>query len=274
MPTSLNTGPCRRCGLVPMIGRSAADLLVAISCKQAGEHHGGGHRRGAPARELLVHVLARRRERLGADHAAGQRPAERSPPLAHVADLLGVRAGVEVRRILELLVGDRQLEAVAEDPELVLVELLRLVRDVAGLDAAAKGPALDGLGQHDRRRTPELRRGLVGGEHLPVVVAAAAEPQDVVVREVLDHPAQPRVGPEELLPDVRTGGHGVLLELPVHGVVHLLDQHAVDVPGEELVPFPAQITLITFSRRPGKASSSWMTFPLPRTARRGAAGCS
>ena len=84
-----------------------------------------------------------------------------------------------------------------------------------------------------------LDRGLVRGEDLAVVVPAAREPLQLVVGEVLDHLAQPRVGPEEVLADVRARLDRVLLELAVDGGVHLVDEHAVDVACEQLVPLPA-----------------------------------
>jgi hypothetical protein len=143
---------------------------------------------------------------------------------------------VVVRRVLELRVGDRQLDPVAEDLQLGLGQLLRLVGDVAGLDARPERPALDGLGEDHGRRALVLGRGLVRRVDLAVVVAAAAELREIVVGEVLDELAQPRVGPEEVLPDVAPAGDRVLLELAVERVVHLLDEDAVDVAGEELVP--------------------------------------
>ena len=51
--------------------------------------------------------------------------------------------------------------------------------------------------------------------------------------------AQPRVGPEEVLADVGAAGDRVLLPLAVERVVHLLDEHAVDVAREQLVPLAA-----------------------------------
>ena len=170
------------------------------------------------------------------DDAARDRARRAPTALLEVLDLLGVGSGVVVRRVLELGVGDRQLEAVAEDAQLVLGQLLGLVRDVAGLDARAQRPALDRLGQDDGRRALELGRGLVRGVHLAVVVAAATELGQVVVGQVLDELAQARVRTEEVLPDVRAAGHAELLELAVERVVHLLDEHAVDVAGEQLVP--------------------------------------
>src|SRR5690606_5512588 len=44
------------------------------------------------------------------------------------------------------------------------------------------------------------------------------------------------VGAEEVLADVGAGLDGVALELAVDGAVHLLDEHAVDVAGQQLVP--------------------------------------
>ena len=84
-----------------------------------------------------------------------------------------------------------------------------------------------------------LGRRLVRGVDLAVVVAAAAELREVVVGQVLDELAQPRVRPEEVLADVRPAGDRELLELAVERVVHLLDEDAVDVAREELVPLAA-----------------------------------
>jgi hypothetical protein len=166
----------------------------------------------------------------------GSGPPELAAALLEVLDLLGVRSGVVVRRVLQLAVRDRQLEPVAEDAQLVLRELLRLVGDVAGLDAGAERPALHRVGEDHRRGTLELRRRLVRRVDLAVVVAAAAQLGQVVVAQVVDELAQPRVRPEEVLPDVRTAGDAELLELAVERVVHLLDEHAVDVAGQQLVP--------------------------------------
>ena len=77
---------------------------------------------------------------------------------------------------------------------------------------------------------------LVGRVDLAVVVAAAGQRAQLVVGEVLDQATQPRVGPEEVLPDVVAALDRVLLELAVDGAVHLVDEHAVDVAGEQLVP--------------------------------------
>ena len=143
-----------------------------------------------------------------------------------------------VRGVLELLVRDRQLEPVAEDLQLGLGELLGLVGDVACLDARTEGPALDGLDEDRRGRAGVLDRGLVGGIDLAVVVATPAQLGQVVVGQMLDELAQARVGPEEVLADVGTAGDRVLLELAVERVVHLLDEDAVDVTGEQVVPLP------------------------------------
>ncbi len=67
-------------------------------------------------------------------------------------------------------------------------------------------------------------------------MTAAGQVAQVVVGEVLHHLLQPTVGTEEVLPDVGAALHRVLLELAVDGAVHLVEQHAVAVVGEQLVP--------------------------------------
>ena len=85
-------------------------------------------------------------------------------------------------------------------------------------------------------RAGVLDRGLVRGVDLAVVVAAAAQLGEVVVGQVLDELAQARIRPEEVLADVRAAGDRELLELAVERLVHLLDEHAVDVAGQQVVP--------------------------------------
>ena len=143
-----------------------------------------------------------------------------------------------VRRVLDLGIRDRQLDPVAEDLQLGLGQLLGLVGDVASLDTRSERPALDRLGQDHGGSALRLGRGLVGRVDLAIVVAAPAELGEIVVGEMLDELAEARIGPEEMLPDVGAAGDRELLELAVEGVVHLLDEHAVDIAGQELVPLP------------------------------------
>jgi len=123
-------------------------------------------------RELRVGLRDGGRQRPAPDDALRQLTAERPTPLQEIAHLLGIGARVVVRRLRELLVGDRELQPVAEDAQLGLGQLLGLVGDVATLDAGAERPALDRLGQDHGGRALELGGQLVGGVELPVVVAA------------------------------------------------------------------------------------------------------
>ena len=137
---------------------------------------------------------------------------------------------------MERGVGDGQLESISEDAQLGLGELLGLVGDIARLNARTKCPALGRLGQHNGRCAEVLGRGAVCGVDLAVVVAAAPEPGQVFVGEILGEPLEARVRAEEMLPNVGPARHRVLLELAVDGLVHLVDENTVDVPGEQVVP--------------------------------------
>jgi hypothetical protein len=171
---------------------------------------------------------------------------------------------------VDRLVGDLvvQVQPVAQRDELVLGHLLDLVRGVAALEALAERPALDGLGEDHRggARAQVLGGGLVGGVELAVVVAAAGQVAQVVVGQVRDDLAQARIGSEEVLTDVLARLHRVALELAVDGVVHLVEQHAVLVLGQQLVPLGAPDDLDDVPAGAAEhASSSWMILPLPRT---------
>ncbi len=170
----------------------------------------------------------------------GSGPSSAAGALHEVAVLERVHRRPVVGRVIrvERLFGDDVVEPQpqAQHLELVTGHLLDLVGGVAGLDVGAQRPALHRLGQDHRRCADLLGGGLVGGVHLLVVVPAAGQVAQVVVAEVLDQLAQPRVGTEEVLADVGAGLDRVALELAVDGGVHLVQQHAVDVTGQQVVP--------------------------------------
>ena len=218
------------------------DVLVAQEvAQQLGEGH---RRRDLLAAGTLVELAEDRRPPAwpassgGRRGGAADRPGPRGAPGGSGSP--GASGpGVVVGRVLELLVGDGQLQAVAEDAQLVLVHLLGLVRDVARLDARAQRPALHGLGQDDRGRAVLLRRRVVGRVELAVVVAAAAQVLELVVGLVGHEGRQARVSAEEVLAHVGARLDRVLLPLAVEDVGHALHEHAVRVARQELVPLAA-----------------------------------
>ena len=127
----------------------------------------------------------------------------------------------------------------AEVDQLLPGHLLDLVRGVATLEGRAERPALDRLGQDDRRLILGLGGGVVGREQLAVVVPAPRQGLEVLVGQVLDQLAEAEVGAEEVVADVGAGLHAVALELAIDRRVHLCDEQPFTVPGDELVPAAA-----------------------------------
>ena len=221
-----------------------ADLRVLHPVAQeSDDRHRGGHRLGARALlERRVDLVAGQDERLGALHPLRHRSTQLPAAFEHVLDLGSVLAGVEERRRAGLLVGafqvadrDRQVQPVAELLQVVLGELLHLVGGVLALQGVDR-PALDRLGEDHGGLPDVLGGGVEGGIDLAVVVPAAGELLDLRVAHVLDHRPQARVGAEEVVADVGAVLGGVRLEGAVGGVVHPIDQDAVDVAGEQGVP--------------------------------------
>ena len=123
--------------------------------------------------------------------------------------------------------------------QLVLVELLLLVGDVAAFARLAQPVALDGLGQDHRGRASVLDRRLVGRVDLDRIVAAALQLLELLVAQVGHHRLQPRIDAEEVLADVAAGHDGVFLILAVDHLAHAADQQAVGVAGQQRVPVRA-----------------------------------
>jgi hypothetical protein len=91
---------------------------------------------------------------LGLAAALRQEAAEVHATLHHVLVLGRIFGELQVGQFFELVVRHRQVEAVAEAADLLLVHLLLLVRGVHRFASLAHAEALDGLGQDQRRLRP------------------------------------------------------------------------------------------------------------------------
>src|SRR5579863_10041592 len=93
-----------------------------------------------------------RLQRLRADFTFRQVAAELLAAFLHVSDFWTVVGRAIKRRVVQFVVGDRNSEPRTEDPQLIVVQLLLLVRDVLAFAGFAESVALDRLGENDRRR--------------------------------------------------------------------------------------------------------------------------
>ncbi len=219
-----------------------ADLLVA---QQLGQHPHERHRRRDGAAlgafeelgEAFVEVgeVVRRHVVTPLRQVA----AERLAALLQVRDLDAVVGRLVERRRQDILVVERDVEARAEAADLVLVQLLLLVRRVLALARLAEAVALDRAREDDRRTALRLGRGLVGGVHLLGIVSAQAQLLQLVVREVLHQVEQLGVLPEEVLAQVRAVGCRQALVLAVDDLAHAAGKQAGLVLREQLVPLAA-----------------------------------
>ena len=107
---------------------------------------------------------------------------------------------------------------------------------VAALEVVAQAVALNRVGQNDGR--PVLRRQstLVGGKNLAVVVTTTAKMPNVLIRHIFDEFRGAGIAAEEVLADICPVVGLERLEIAVMSVVHEVDQGALFVGGEELVP--------------------------------------
>ena len=222
-----------------------ANILVAQQFLEgAHDRHRGGHL-------LLAGTLLQRRVHIARrqgqcprfvaplGHEAAQRPA----PVEQVADLGRLRTGVVVRRqvrvLLQLLVGHRNPDRVAEVLEVLQRKLFHLVGGVAALEVGAERVALDGLGQDHRGLALVFHSGPVGGVHLAVVVAAALEIPDLGVGDLGHQCLGARVAAEEVVAHICAVIGLVGLEVAVRRGVHQVHQRAVLVGVQQGVPFAA-----------------------------------
>ncbi len=121
---------------------------------------------------------------------------------------------------MDLVVGEGNVEAVAEVKQLLFVELLLLVCDIASLASLAQPIALDRACQDDGGSTAVSVCSVVRRIHLVDVVAAQPHAPEFVVAQVLDHMQQGRVDAPEVLANVSAASHGVFLVFAVDDFAH------------------------------------------------------
>ena len=110
---------------------------------------------------------------------------------------------------------------------------------VAALEVVAQAVALHRVGEDNGRLALGLQGALVGGVHLAVVVAAAAQVEDFLVGHVLDELLGALVAAEEVLAHVGAvvGLEGLVVA--VLGGVHDVDKRAVLILLQQLIPLAA-----------------------------------
>ena len=225
------------------VGGAILGTIVGSELAGGGHGHGGGH---GPTLGALGQAGEDRRVGQGdrppvPNSPLGDGPPQGQSPLDHVLVFCAVLVGPVVGGPVALQgrFGDLidQVEPLPEGQQLVLGHLLDLVGGVPCLEALAQRPALDGLGQNHRGGLVLLGGVAVRGVDLLVVVAAPRQIGQLLVREVLDHGPQAGIRSEEVLPDVVATLHGQALVLTVDRGVELVEQDAVHVLVDELVPF-------------------------------------
>ena len=218
-----------------------ADLLVAHQEReQPHEGHGGRHLLvAATLQQRLEDIERRYLERRGLVAPRRQETAEPFAPCVQILTLGAVRRRLVEGRGVDLIVRDRDVEAVAEGPQRRLAHLLLRVGDVHALAGHTHAIALDRLGQDHGRLAGAGHGGGIGVEDLDRIMTAAIEPPDVLVRHVGDHGLEFIVLAEEVLTGVGAALGLVRLIVAVETFLHALEHQAELVAREQRIPVAA-----------------------------------
>src|SRR5690606_19629450 len=213
-----------------------AEFLVLDQLREdAHEGHGGGNFTIARAVEDGLEGIQRRSGDAEALlPALRYEAAEGRAALVQVLVLGAARFRAHERQVFQVLVLDRNVEAVAELTEALHIHLLGVVRGVFSFTGAGT-VALDGLGQDHGRLAFVVHGLVVGSIDLVWVVAATVELPDLLVGEVLDHLLEFR-GVEEVFANVGAVFGLVVLVFTVDHFVHAALQGTVLVLGEQRIP--------------------------------------
>ena len=143
------------------------------------------------------------------------------------------------RHLRDLRIGQGNREPGAKQLQLVFVELLLLVRDVATLASLAEAIPLDRPGQDDGRGTGVLDGGLERRMHLHGVMTTQAKLLQLGVGEVRNQLQELRRAPPEMLANIGTRFNRVLLVLPVDRLAHTANEGAIWITGQQRIPITA-----------------------------------
>ena len=203
-----------------------------------------GHRRGhfaAFTGGLEQRVKRRQRrnlQRVGLLATGRQVAAEVHARLAHVFQFLRAFFELDVRNMLELIVGNRNVEAITQLADGIHRHLLLLVGDVHRFAGFAHAIALDGLGENDGRLALVVGRRLERRVDLVRIMAAAVQCPDVVVGPIGHHSLEFR-GVEEVLAHIGAALRLEGLVLAVDAFHHAAHQQPLGIAGEQLIPTAA-----------------------------------
>jgi hypothetical protein len=215
-----------------------ADVLVpSQSGEDAHQRHGGRDLAVLRALEQCAEGFERRdQERRRAVAARRQIAAERDAARLQVAHLLAVGRRLAEREAGDLLVGDRDIEAVANRLEILLAQLLLLVRDVQPFRRLAEPESLHGLREDDGGCALVGHRGCVRGVDLLRIVAAAVQAPDLLIGHVGDHLLELGVLAEEMLARVRAALGFEVLILPIDALFHQTLEQSLLIVREQGIP--------------------------------------
>ena len=215
-----------------------ADVLVLQHVPQNGhEPHGGRDGSVVAAMQQRLEQFQRRGIQYWTLHGAcGHEAPEFLPLLSQILQLLLVLLRLAERRLCYLVVRNGNAKARAELDQLLFIEFLLLVRDVAPLARFTQAVAFDRLGQDDGRRSPMFDGRPIGGVDLFRIMSAPQQFAQLVVRHVLDQAEQFRMAAEEGAPNVIPRLDSQPLVFAVDHLRHALGQQAVLVALEQRIP--------------------------------------
>jgi hypothetical protein len=159
-----------------------------------------------------------------------------APLLVQVGHFRAVRGRPVELGVARGFFRNGDLEARPEVLQLLLVELLLLVGDVAALARLAQPVAFDGVGQDHGGPVLGFHGRFVGVVDLARIVAAAPQLHQLVVAQVRHQVQQLGVLAEEVFADVGAVLGDVGLVLAVHRFAHALLEQAGGVAGQQRVP--------------------------------------
>ena len=166
----------------------------------------------------------------------GQVAAERAAPVVQILVFGRAFVEFEVGNAGELLVSDRNIEAVAEGEQRFFAHFLLLVGDVLPLARFAHAVAFDGFGEDDGRLAFGFHRHVVGGKDFMRIVAAAVELPDLLIGHISDQLFGGRMFAEEMLAGVGAAFAFEGLIFAIHRIGHNPAQLRAVIAHQKRVP--------------------------------------
>ena len=228
-----------------LVGNDGYDVLADVfvldqACHHSYQCHGRRYLAIAGAFQQRAEGFERRHDQRRCGRIARRQiTAQSGAPLLKVSQLFAVLGGLSERQAGNFLVGNLNIEAIADFLEILVGEFFLLMGGVQTFARLAHAEAFDGFRQNHGGRTRMRDRRSIGGIDLLRIMTAAIQVPDLFIRHIRDHFLQFRILAEEMFACIGAALGFEILVFAVHAFFHHPPEESLLIALQQRIPASA-----------------------------------